>query len=72
MVKKNQFLESKSNEFTISTGGVSHQKKISICREIIIGLIFLEIPTEKFTELKKKYGGVYNLHSFVQNQISGY
>lgn len=46
-------------------------RKILIAKEVILGMIFLNIPTEKFSELKEKHGGLYNLHSFIEKQISG-
>jgi hypothetical protein len=46
--------------------------KFKICREIILGLSFLGIPSERFSELKKEHGGLVELHIFVEKQISGF
>jgi hypothetical protein len=50
---------------------VQHNK-ISLCREIICGLIFLGYNTQDFSELKNKFGGLRELHNFVETKISGH
>lgn len=41
-----------------------------MCREIILALQFLGINTEKFSELKRKFGSLEKLHNFVENKLS--
>jgi hypothetical protein len=49
----------------------SKMNKISLCREIILGMIFLNIPTYTFSELKEKHGGLSNLHLHIEKKIIG-
>jgi len=45
--------------------------KISMCREIIETMIFLGIPTNKFSEMKKNFGSIEEFYKFVEIKISG-
>jgi hypothetical protein len=43
-------------------------KKIK-CRLILEGMIFLNIPTENFLNLKNEYGGIDGLYNFISNKL---
>lgn len=46
------------------------KSKIIIAKEIIEAMIFLGIPTEKFSEMKKQHGGLIGLYNHIESLIA--
>ena len=44
--------------------------KILKCRLIFEGMDFLGIPSENFSKMKNKFGGVDVLYEFISNELS--
>jgi len=57
------------------TGGkkkpTSNIPKASMAKEIVEGMGFLGIPTARFSQMSKKYGGVEGLHKEIAKRLSG-
>lgn len=47
------------------------KSKVIIALEIMKVMEFLNIPFEKFSELKNQYGGLIQLHLEMENRILG-
>ena len=45
--------------------------KIKMSKEIMDGMKFLGIPSEKFSELKEEKGGTKQLHDYIASELSG-
>ena len=39
--------------------------KLILCREILMAMEFLNIPSERYGDLKKQCGGVKELHEYL-------
>ena len=43
--------------------------KVVMVREILMGMEFLNIPLDKFLELKKQHGNVEKLYEYISNKF---
>ena len=43
--------------------------KVVMVREILMGMEFLNIPSDKFLELKKRHGSVEKLYEYISNKF---
>jgi len=43
--------------------------KILITREILMAMEFLNIPSDRFKDMKEKCGGLYSLYTYIGNKL---
>lgn len=46
-------------------------KNEKMCREILMGMNFLNIPSINFLNLKNKYGGIEGLYNYISDCMVG-